>query len=252
MSLEPFKDIPNDSRPMFNGEYRAFLAIDRLFGYIDNFISVGARGDRFYLDTIPKSRCVFVEPDLTAAQELNSYASGFNITNKYIETHGLHPTLPTASITEFGSIYIRKSLYLIKEAIASGVICCPYVMNEVENGSWKEGAYKFEAPCITPAELLKKFSIDPYYIKIDVEGAEVMIIDSFLKAGASPSFIQYEYGVPWFHGNIKMQDMFDCTPGYYHYVIKEDRMILVERPVRQYFYANMVASRRYLGEEIIY
>jgi len=246
----PFDGITLDSRPMFNGEYRAFMKILRLMPGLNNFVSIGAREDNFYLDLLYDKKCVLVEPDTNHANKLERYIRDWAFNDKYVERHGVHPSHSSVKITEYGSVFTRKSFSETKQAIDSGLIICPHTKHEIEKGAWHQGTYNLECSCITPRDLMHKYSIMPEFIKIDVEGAEAMIIKALMLERAQPTFIQYEYGATWFHAEESLTSLFACTPDYYHYVITPTKMNLVTNPAKQYFYANFIASRFFLGEDV--
>ena len=79
-----------------------------------------------------------------------------------------------------------------------------------------------------------------------------MIIESLMSSQVRPSFVQYEYGVTWFHAGVSMESMFSCMPNYYHYILSPAKMTYVANPIPQYFYGNFIASRFFLGEEVIF
>jgi FkbM family methyltransferase len=248
----PFEGIVLDSRPMFNGEYRAFIRVLQLMPRLDGFISIGAREDSFYIDMLYDRKCILVEPNEKSADDLQRYITKWAFQNKYIERNGIHPTDSSISVTQYGSIFPRKSLYETKQALDSGVIVCPYTKRDIDQGSWEQGSQMFHSNCISPRHLIEKYSLAPEFIKIDVEGAEKMIIESLISSGTRPSFIQYEYGVTWFHAGVTMESMFTSMPGYYHYVLSPSKMTHIVNPSPQYFYCNFLASRFFLGEEVAF
>lgn len=248
----PFEGIVLDSRPMFNGEYRAFIKVLQLMPRLDGFVSIGAGEDNFYLDMLYDKKCVLVEPDDKSADELQKYITNWAFQDKYIERNGIHPSSSSISVTQYGSIFPRKSLSETKQALDSGLIICPYTKHDIDRGSWQQGSQMFASACITPKNLIEKYNIQPEFIKIDVEGAEKMIIESLISSQILPSFIQYEYGVTWFHAGVSMESMFSCMPNYYHYILSPAKMTYVAKPIPQYFYGNFIASRFFLGEEVIF
>jgi FkbM family methyltransferase len=247
-----FEGLLLDSRPMFNGEYRCFIKILQLKPNIDGFLSIGAREDSFYLDLLCHKKCVLVEPEDKSASELEKYINKWELPNKFVERNGIHPSESVINVSEFGSIYPRKSLHETKLALDSGIVICPYTKRDIDRGSYREGTTVFRSSCIKPLELLSKYQITPDFLKIDVEGAEKIIIEDLVNSGIRPSFVQYEYGVTWFHAGVSMASLFSCMPNYYHYIITPSLMRLVTNPVSQYFYANLVASSCYLGDEVIF
>jgi FkbM family methyltransferase len=249
---DQFAVIELDSRPMFNGEYRSFIKILQLKPNLDGFLSIGAREDNFYLDLLCHKKCVLVEPEDKSASVLEKYINKWALPNKFVERNGIHPSKSVISVNEFGSIYPRKSLLEIRSALDSGLIICPITKQHIEEGNYREGAATFSCPCIKPIELLSKYQLSPDFLKVDVEGAERLIIEDIIKAGIRPSFIQYEYGITWFHAGETMAAIFSCMPNYYHYILTPNKMRLITTPVPQYFYANFVASSYYLGDEVIF
>ena len=99
--------------------------------------------------------------------------------------------------------------------------------------------------------MLLRYGFDPSFVKIDIEGGEYLVIKGLLES-ATPDFVQYEYGATWFHAGVAHEEMFELMSDYYHYILTPRKMFLLERPLRQYFYANVIASRYYFGKELAY
>ncbi len=241
-----------DARPMFNGEYKAFLKVLSINPGLENFLSIGAANDQFYLNLIPHSKCVLVEPDNSASNLLHEYICEFGMQNKFIERQAIHPEKEIVNISKKGSIYKRRPLEEVIEAIEDGLYFCPYIIEAINNGRYDQTETAFECKCIKPSELLKRYKLKPDFIKIDVEGAEFIIIKSLMYEDINPIFIQYEYNTTWFDANVKHKKMFDILDNYYHYEIRPDCMILNSQPINHYIYTNFLASRQYLGERVSY
>jgi len=240
-----------DSRPMFNGEYRSFIKILQLKESLDSFLSIGAREDNFYLDLMPHKRCVLVEPDIQAAAALDTYIKQWAMPNKSIDSSCIYQAggaqIP---IYSNGSIFRCRPIDEMTNALESGLVICPYTKAAIATGLYSRGDVQIIADSISLLQLLEKHNINPEFVKIDVEGAEKDLIESLMSANVKPSFIQYEYGATWFHAGHTMNSLFQVTNDYYHYIITPKQMILLDKPPQKYFYANFLASRRFLGQII--
>ena len=238
MGVQKFKF---DSRPMCNGEHRAFIKLDSICGGISRFLDIGARKDYFYIDWLYDEKCLLIEPDKKYADELVQYINVNNLSDKIVAKEGLHPSESLISIYDTGSMFPRKSLKEVEAALSSNIIFCPETRNLIKSGRYQDSSIKLNAPCISPSDLLIKYNFDPSYVKIDIEGGEFIIIEDLLKS-SHPDFVQYEYGVTWFHAGAAHSAMFDLMPNYYHYILTPRKMLLLDAPLGQFFYANIIAS----------
>lgn len=235
---------------MFNGEYRSFIKILQLEENLDNFLSIGAREDNFYLDLLCSKRCLLVEPDINAAVALDTYIKQWAMPNKTLDSSCIYQENSQIPIYSNGSIYRNRPLDEIINALKSGLVICPYTQAAIASGLYSRGDVSIHANSISPLQLLQKHNLNPEFIKVDVEGAEKNIIESLMKANIRPPYIQYEYGVTWFHAGVTMAEMLQVTDDYYHYIIAPKHMILLDKPLKEYFYANILASKRFLGKII--
>ena len=249
MGYEQF--IRLDCRPIFNGEHRSFIYIDNICDRIPAFLDIGAHRDFFYIDWLYDQKCLLVEPTETSARELVQYINKVSFSEKFVSFDGLHPSKNSVSIHENGSMFPLKPLSVVKDALENDLIFCASTINLINNGLYKQSDIRVNAPCISPKDLISKYDIQPSFVKIDIEGGEFLIVKDLLSS-TRPDFVQYEYGVPWFHADVTHHAMFDLMSDYYHYILTPRKMFLLESPLSQYFYANIIASRFYLGKEISY
>lgn len=236
---------------MFNGEYSCFLKIKQIERTLDNLMIIGAARDYFYLDMMCEKQCLLVEPSLNSANDLSAYIRKQAMPHKAVANVGMHPVLQEVEIYTGSSIYKRKEISETKQAIDSGLIFCPTTSQLIKSEKYLASQVIGKAQCISPNALLDLVKFFPDYIKIDIEGAEFLVIKEILKTHL-PNFIQYEFGVPWFHADVTHDQIVDALPSYYHYIIGPKEMKLIDTPLTQYFYANIIASRFYLGKSLCY
>ena len=236
---------------MCNGEHRSFIYIDNICGRVPGFLDIGAHGDFFYVDWLHDQRCLLVEPTTSSAENLVQYITKKNFSNKFVSIEGLHPTQKSVSIYETGSMFPLKPVSEVKDALARNLIVCPHTVNLIDRGLYQRSSIRINAPCVSPKDLLLKYNFEPTFVKIDIEGGEFLVVKNLLNS-AQPDFVQYEYGIPWFHADVAHKAMFELMSHYYHYILTPRKMYLLESPLSQYFYANIIASRFYLGKEVSY
>jgi hypothetical protein len=236
-----------DSRPMFNGEYKAFVTLLGMQKTNNGFLSIGARDDEFYLDLLAGIKCILVEPDQESAEPLIKYVNKWSIPSVIVEVIGIHPWQSSVDINNHGSIFNRKSQGDVLEALQQGIIVCPYTEHAIRNNTYEKSSFCLRAPCISPSQLLDKHSFLPDFVKIDIEGAESIIIENLFQNNIFPNFIQYEYGVTWFHAGESLSRLYQLSSNYYHYIITKKGILYVEEPPKEYFYSNWIASKYYLG-----
>ena len=239
--------ITYEPRSQFNGELKAFLRINSM-QTVKRFLDIGASYDFFYLDILYDKRCWLVEPNMDYAKALLWHCRKYRMPKKIVYFKGLHPTKKLVDLWD-GSVYPRKPVSEICEALESKLILSTALEIAIKNGSYKESKKSMTVECTTPSELLSICEKGPDYFKMDVDGCEVLLADDIMNK-ISPNFFQYEYDLSWYHADAKHSEMMKICSNYYHYIITPNSLIHIEKPFDQYFYANFIASKEYLGEEV--
>ncbi|MGD1936332.1 MAG: FkbM family methyltransferase [Cyanophyceae cyanobacterium] len=250
-----------DSRPEFNGEYQLYRFLTEAFEITSNLL-VGASEDFFYLSINPSSSFCLIEPSKTAAQALLSYSQD-RLINCKISTFPLWKGNAHLDFyLDFTSFYPRLPLESITQALTSGLVLDPYLQEMVEKGVYRaeriQGLERTTQLEVRGGDQLLKDVLNiprVDFIKLDVEGAEVDVLEGLKETVQSASFIQFEFGTTWFHSGKTIADTLNVISdaAFFFYVILKDRIVKVKPHwINQYFFCNVLATRIDFGEELYF
>lgn len=250
-----------DSRPEFNGEYRLYQWLMTQVPIQTNLF-IGARDDFFYMQINPEASYYLFEPDLNAAQELSLFASA-RLIDCFVNTTPLWSEKSNISFyTGLASCICPKPSAEIQAALQSGLVIDPYLEQMLASGQYElmreEAIQNIAQISVSSFQDLASADTCPYptksdFIKLDVEGAEVEILEGMRSILSSSLFVQFEYGSMWFHGNHTFKDVVEVLKDsglIYFYIILKDKVRKVHpESMEQYFFCNILASRFDFGFE---
>jgi hypothetical protein len=238
-----------DSRPEFNGEFSLYLTLCALFD-ISRVLIVGARDDFFYIQTNSCAEYLLIEPSVQDAQRLIDYANKRAYKNIKVSTCGVwNQDNINLEIYPGGTCFPIRDENQYGEAIRQGLIVDPYfipgrtyVLNR--NDAVISLAYTLDSICQSEG-----FLDVPHFTKLDIEGSEIFALKGYKCSRAIP-FIQYEYNTFWWNAGIPHSVIFELLPDSYQYLVTPSGLFRITKPLEQYVYANLLASRIDLGESI--
>lgn len=253
-----------DSRPEFNGEFKLYQYLLSQ-GLLENNLFVGAKDDFFYLQVNPQANYYLFEPDQGAADTLSDFSRS-RLISCVINTIPLWSTSKSIKFyPHFTTCFCPKEALEIQEALSSGIICDPYLeqllfsdeytlrRNQAIQDAVDIHAYSFdEIRRSSPSSFPDSFD----FIKLDVEGAEVEILQGMQTVIPNSLFIQFEYGTTWFHGGYTFMDVVETINQesvFNFYIILNDRLLKIHpEMMQQYFFSNILATKLDFGDEQIF
>lgn len=116
-----------------------------------------------------------------------------------------NPALCEALRQRFSSSIAEGKFVLVESAIAGHIGEVPFFVNEKESiwgtirpemadlnqERFGAGSTKIIVPAITFGSLVAKYGV-PYYLKIDIEGADLLCLEGLLAVDERPQYISYE------------------------------------------------------------
>ena len=109
---------------------------------------------------------------------------------------------------------------------------------------------KLSIPCVSVDDYCEENEIDSIdFMKIDVEGGEIKVLQGSKKMFGRIKKIQFEYGMTYRYDNIKIKDAFDilCPAGYdIHIITRHSDNLIPEYTgdIETYHYDNFLAILR--------
>jgi hypothetical protein len=253
-----------DSRPEFNGEFKLYQYLLSQ-GLLENNLFVGAKDDFFYLQVNPQANYYLFEPDQGAADTLSDFSRS-RLISCVINTIPLWSTSKSIKFYPyFTTCFCPKEASEMQEALSSGTICDPYLWQLLFTGEYTLRrnqaiqdavdihAYSFDW---IKRSLPSSFPDSFDFIKLDVEGAEVEILQGMQTVIPNSLFIQFEYGTTWFHGGYTFMDVVEAINQesvFNFYIILNDRLLKIHpEMMQQYFFSNILATKLDFGDEQIF
>jgi Methyltransferase FkbM domain len=228
---------PQDCRPEFNGEYRCFWWLLKNY-IIKKPIVVGAADDYHYLQALHRARWTLVEPSPSDAMGIHEYCRR-QLVEALVVQQAITHDARIVDIYDNGSIFPKADVGKIQQLVAQGKIFDPYMLNQLKSGTYSRNQKLASLQSVRAEQVLD----DSYdFLKIDVEGAECEIVEAIKNFLAPSAFVQYEFHSTWIHAGRNHKDMFDILPGWYHYLITYDGLVLQPTPADFYYYANFLAT----------
>ena len=119
-----------DSRPEFNGEFKAFITLSTIFD-LEFICVVGARDDFFYLQSSPSSTFLLIEPSITDLEKLKSYTIKKGYSQVYLTDSCIWSEKGRKiELYPGGTCYPISNQNEYESALSSGKIIDPYYKRE--------------------------------------------------------------------------------------------------------------------------
>ena len=113
-----------------------------------------------------------------------------------------NPVLAARGAEYFNEFVASGRLFIVNAAVCDRKGTLPFFVNRVrpEWSSTQEkaasrglGAERIEVMAITPSVLFAAFGV-PHYLKIDIEGEDLCVVESLLKIDHRPQYVSFEVG----------------------------------------------------------